>query len=68
MSGYVLARRYVGSTGNRYAQVPKSEYNAVDVFEGDNSYSEADRERIKQQRMNPNYAYEIFSKEEWNLS
>jgi hypothetical protein len=66
--GYVLARRYVGSTGNRYEQKPKSEYNAVDMFDGDDDYGEADRERIKQQRANPDYVYEIFSKSEWVLS
>jgi hypothetical protein len=38
------------------------------MFDGDDDYGEADRERIKQQRANPDYVYEIFSKSEWVLS
>jgi hypothetical protein len=67
-TGYVLARRYIGIGGNRYESKPKSDYTAVDVFDGEDSYGEADRERVKQQRMNPTFVYEIFSKAEWNLN
>lgn len=62
----ILARRYVGSTGNRWESRPVSDYTSVDVFDGDDAYSDADRERTDQQRDNPDYVYEIFSESEWN--
>ena len=54
--GYVLARRYIGS----------SEYTMFDVFYGDGAYSRADEERLKQQPNDKDHLYEIFSIEEWN--
>lgn len=64
--GYVLARRYVGSSGDRWASKPMSDYTAVDVFDGSDAYGDADRERSEQQRKNPDYVYEIYSQDEWN--
>jgi hypothetical protein len=63
---YVLARRYVGSGGNRWESKPASEYTAVDFFDGDDAYGDADRERSEQQRENSDYVYEIFTRSEWN--
>jgi hypothetical protein len=61
---YVLARRLVIGD-NRWEQLPVSNYSSVDMFD---NYSDANRERMEQQRDNPEYVYEIFTKDEWNKS
>jgi hypothetical protein len=65
MNGYVLARRYVGSADDHHMPRPRNEYSAVDMFDGDDSYSEADKARRELQKRNSDYAYEIFTKRDW---
>lgn len=56
MAEYVLGKKKAGTT---------DQYQWVDDFSGINAYSEADDARIERQANDPDYVYDIFSKEEW---